>query len=668
MTGGDGLTRLRKALASSLPPAPFVGAGFSVAVTGGMPAASWTGLLKDGIRECERVVPLLPPGWPGQMRDQLENTDTVNCVGIADQIVRRLREVGGGTGYDSWIQGAISRLRPGPGGEQMIAAVRELARDEIILTTNYDTLIEDLDPRWNSVAWNNDRYRAAQRLPQIVVHLHGLPEDPSSIILGSADYERLETSINQIVGRSLFSAFSFIFIGCGSGLDDPHIGLLLKFVDMMYPLTRPEDPGHRRPDESYLLVRGGELRQFYDYRLPSFITPVAYGRKFKDLGLFLQQLAAGEAINVSQDPDFYGRDGAGSLRGLVDLAGPAERKLEDVQDALRRALYTIGQIEHRGAMPAGMSGWDYEDRRAVHEQLAASMTRPAENLLACSTQLIPPFTQASSFVGRLGAFDAYSDDLEMLRRKVADLAGQTTILLDRVRKACDDLGERIDRYSSGYQRPRRAIESARSFVEQAHDIAATLAGDLTEPTDAPGGDRPPPVRRRTPGTMEPSVTWPAETRLAAVRRSAATAEVEQATSADTGTIRVLGKVAAGDAILVTGEFELLTVTAQYAERKNVYALKVQGNSMIGDGIRDGDYIIVLAQQQIPESGDIVVVTLPSEDGGEGNGLVKKWRPQPDGSIILESSNSAVAPIPLTEDAWPSRVQGKVIGVVEGAQG
>ncbi len=88
MAGGDGLTRLRTALASDLPPAPFVGAGFSVAVTGSMAEASWTGLLKDGIRECERVVSSLPPGWAGQMRDQLENTDTVNCIGIADQIVR----------------------------------------------------------------------------------------------------------------------------------------------------------------------------------------------------------------------------------------------------------------------------------------------------------------------------------------------------------------------------------------------------------------------------------------------------------------------------------------------------------------------------------------------------------------------------------------------------
>lgn len=663
MAGGDGLTRLREALASKLPPAPFVGAGFSVAVTGNA-QASWTGLLKDGIKECERVVPLLPPGWAGQMRDQLENADMINCVGIADQVVWRLRDVGGGTGYDSWIQGAISRLRPGAGGEQTIAAVRKLAKDKLIVTTNYDTLIETPKPPWKSITWTDQDFSAAQRLHRIVVHLHGLPRDPGSIILGNADYERLETSINQLVGKSIFTAFGFIFIGCGSGLNDPHIGRLLKFVDRMYPLTRPEDPGRQRPKECYLLVRGGEIRQFHDNRLPSFISPVAYGTTFADLGPFLQKLAAGHEINVSQDPDFYARAGARSRRGLLDLAGPAQRKLDDVQDALRRALHAMGQVEHRGAMPPGMSGWDYEDRRVVHEQLAGSMTLPAENLVACSTQIIPPFTEASSHVGRLvtGAFDAYPDDLQLLRQKVSDLSGQINLLADRVRKACADLQERIDRYSSGYQRPFRALASTRGFVEQAQDIAATLAGDLTEPTDARGSDEPSLVQ------FMPEVPQPTRSLLAAVQPPAVRPEAEQAAPDDAGSIPIEGKVAAGDAILVTEEFGFLKVPAEYVKRKNVYALKVQGNSMIGDGIRDGDYIIVAAQQQIPESGEIVVVTVPSEDGGQGNGMVKKWRPQPNGSILLESSNSAVPSIPLTEDAWPVWVQGKMIGVVKGRGG
>lgn len=670
MAGGDGPIRLREALKADLPPAPFVGAGFSVAVTGGVAEASWIGLLKDGIRECERVVSSLPPGWGGQMRDQLENTDAINCIGIADQIVRRLREVGSGTGYDSWIQGAMGRLRPGPGGEQIIAAVRELAKARIIVTTNYDTLIEDPKPPWESVTWTDDRYKKAQMLPRIVVHLHGLPRDPRSIILGSADYERLGTDINRVFERSLFNALRFIFIGCGSGLNDPHIGLLLKLVERMYPPTRPEDPGHQRPEESYLLVPGSELRQFPEYRLPSFITAVAYGRTFKDLGPFLQRLAADEEINVSQDPEFYARANAGPRRGLLDLAGPAQRKLEEVQDAVRRALHAMGQVEHRGAMPPGMSGWDFEDRRAVHEQLAASMTRPAENLLSCSMQILPPFTDASSDVGRLvtGAFDAYPADLEPLLDTVSDMAEQIDLLFRRVRTACADLGERIDRYSSDYQRAHDALVSALGFVQQAHDTAATLEGNLNERTDATGGEQPPPVRLG-PRAPQPSarvpVVQPPRSQPSEPPPPTAQPNAEQATPADVESIPILGKVAAGEAILVTEESGSLTVPRdRYAGRENVYALKVQGDSMIGDGIRDGDYIIV-AQEHDPRNDEIVVVTVPSEDGGEGNAMVKKWERQPDGSVLLRSSNPAVDPILLTEDPWSPQVQGKVIGVEQG---
>ena len=36
----------------------------------------------------------------------------------------------------------------------------------------------------------------------------------------------------------------------------------------------------------------------------------------------------------------------------------------------------------------------------MHEQLAASMTRPAENLVACSTQIIPPFTDKGQLLRR----------------------------------------------------------------------------------------------------------------------------------------------------------------------------------------------------------------------------------------------------------------------------
>ena len=114
MAGGDALERLRQAMSARLPPTPFVGAGLSLALTNGAAHASWTGLLRDGVRECERVAPGLPPGWVGRMNDELDDADVISCVAIGDQITRRLRAVGRGTGFSSWIEGTVGRLHPAP--------------------------------------------------------------------------------------------------------------------------------------------------------------------------------------------------------------------------------------------------------------------------------------------------------------------------------------------------------------------------------------------------------------------------------------------------------------------------------------------------------------------------------------------------------------------------
>src|SRR5690242_17476595 len=41
----------------------LVGAGVSIGATGGAPAASWTGLLEDGVARCEALGWPLPTGW-----------------------------------------------------------------------------------------------------------------------------------------------------------------------------------------------------------------------------------------------------------------------------------------------------------------------------------------------------------------------------------------------------------------------------------------------------------------------------------------------------------------------------------------------------------------------------------------------------------------------------
>ncbi|HYL60201.1 MAG TPA: transcriptional repressor LexA, partial [Candidatus Acidoferrales bacterium] len=59
-----------------------------------------------------------------------------------------------------------------------------------------------------------------------------------------------------------------------------------------------------------------------------------------------------------------------------------------------------------------------------------------------------------------------------------------------------------------------------------------------------------------------------------------------------GTVRLLGTVAAGAPIEAIENSETISVPDEFIRRDNTFCLRVKGDSMIEDGIRDGDYIIV----------------------------------------------------------------------------
>jgi repressor LexA len=86
--------------------------------------------------------------------------------------------------------------------------------------------------------------------------------------------------------------------------------------------------------------------------------------------------------------------------------------------------------------------------------------------------------------------------------------------------------------------------------------------------------------------------------------------------------------------------------------KNLFALQVNGDSMIEDQIADGDYVVV-QKQRTARKGQIVVALTD-----EGEATLKRWFPEKN-RIRLEPANSTMKPI-YVKDA---RVLGVVVGVV-----
>jgi len=118
-------------------------------------------------------------------------------------------------------------------------------------------------------------------------------------------------------------------------------------------------------------------------------------------------------------------------------------------------------------------------------------------------------------------------------------------------------------------------------------------------------------------------------------------------------IPVLGFIAAGSPIEpITDYNETVKIwPSMISGKKRVFALKVKGNSMINEGIFDGDCVIV-EQQETANKGQIIVALTE-------NGVTLKKFYKEKGRIRLESANPEVPPI-FTKDL---RVQGRVVAII-----
>ncbi len=127
-------------------------------------------------------------------------------------------------------------------------------------------------------------------------------------------------------------------------------------------------------------------------------------------------------------------------------------------------------------------------------------------------------------------------------------------------------------------------------------------------------------------------------------------------------IPVVGKVAAGEPILaeenITDHVRIDSVLLGDGGRK-VFALRVAGDSMIGDGIFDGDYIFVRKQLQA-SPGEIVVAMIENTAGSEAT--VKRFYPEGD-RIRFQPSNPRLKPIYVSREEFrETQIIGVVVGV------
>ena len=141
--------------------------------------------------------------------------------------------------------------------------------------------------------------------------------------------------------------------------------------------------------------------------------------------------------------------------------------------------------------------------------------------------------------------------------------------------------------------------------------------------------------------------------LLPIRREPTVAEGDelQALLDDMVEIPLLGSVAAGQPIEAWEQQELVLVP-RAMQRKDTFALRVKGNSMIEMNIQDGD-LVVIERTQHAANGETAVVRINQETV-----TLKKLYVQPD-VVCLMPANSEMEPI------WLDNDDVEVVGILRG---
>ena len=121
-------------------------------------------------------------------------------------------------------------------------------------------------------------------------------------------------------------------------------------------------------------------------------------------------------------------------------------------------------------------------------------------------------------------------------------------------------------------------------------------------------------------------------------------------------IPVLGRIAAGEPLLAVEEAdEVLGLEPSFFGQGRFFALRVRGESMIGEHIADGD-LVILRAQETAHAGEVVAVLLGDEV------TLKYFFPLKNG-VELRSANPEVPSIMISPEGESPRILGVMVGLV-----
>jgi NAD-dependent SIR2 family protein deacetylase len=270
----------------------IVGAGVTLSATAdisGKPRqrTTWTGLIRNGLdymvngdyrsASNKRI---------RRAYDMLEDDNPVSLLDAANIMKDELAQLGQ---YPTWLEMVFGDLYQHVRHPAIFEALKALHNEgATLLTTNYDDLLEtscSLDRIGRSNMDDILKFKRGEL--DGVFHVHGSYHDPQEVVLDTTDYYRVANADEvQNVLKTFLEYKTILFIGCGSGLEDPNFSGLLKWA------------GERQsnvPNRHCLLVRDGDSLNH------KTLVRLKYGPDYTDLAPYLNKLLNDASLARSAD-------------------------------------------------------------------------------------------------------------------------------------------------------------------------------------------------------------------------------------------------------------------------------------------------------------------------------------------------------------------------------
>jgi hypothetical protein len=233
----------------------IVGAGVTLGATrgpDGSPARlTWAGLIRNGLDYLVNDV------YNGTQDDRIRRAysalESRSAEGFSDAAMIMKARLEQNKRYPTWLTSVFRDVSDEIQDHRVLDALKMLHKEgAMLLTTNYDDILEkhcDLQRVGRSSLEDVLKFKSGDK--DGIFHLHGSYEDPQEVVLDVVDYSTITHAVEvQNLLKTCMEERTVLFVGCGSGLEDPNFGPLLKWFQERHKnipnrhclLLRDDDP------------------------------------------------------------------------------------------------------------------------------------------------------------------------------------------------------------------------------------------------------------------------------------------------------------------------------------------------------------------------------------------------------------------------------------------